>query len=315
MDLYFTADENLRELSGEEAWEAIDNFAQGQKEWDNPPNIISEQELASLRAQAKILFGNEKLKDLSNHMCLVHGFGQAFVVLSLFLEHWYQLGLCELYGVLLKSRELVCSDAAEIAVTPNDPSAEIYKNWGVTNIDSSSNSERIDAIISKLDSLGRDMKKLKKNVHAIQVGCQTCGGSHLDKECPLNEEVKSMEEVKYGEFDRPFPNNNRNDGRFNKGISGYGSHDQPSSAFGWLLEEIYVTWAQLEKKRTRPRLYTNYLKEKHTEIYVTWTQFGKKRDKIATLHEEAQKLHTVREDGVVIPCDGVKRFKRRRQTF
>ncbi|GKC90415.1 hypothetical protein Tco_1151064 [Tanacetum coccineum] len=42
------ADKNLRELSGEEAWEAIENFAQGQKEWDNPPNIISKQELANL---------------------------------------------------------------------------------------------------------------------------------------------------------------------------------------------------------------------------------------------------------------------------
>ncbi|GJW63901.1 hypothetical protein Tco_0115785 [Tanacetum coccineum] len=47
------------ELSGEEAWEAIVNFAQGQKEWDNPPNIISEQEVANLKAQAKRLFGNE----------------------------------------------------------------------------------------------------------------------------------------------------------------------------------------------------------------------------------------------------------------
>ncbi|GJQ93011.1 hypothetical protein Tco_0004150 [Tanacetum coccineum] len=45
MDLDFAADGNLRELSGEEAWEAIENFAQGQKEWDNPPNIISEQEV------------------------------------------------------------------------------------------------------------------------------------------------------------------------------------------------------------------------------------------------------------------------------
>ncbi|GJX58835.1 zinc finger, CCHC-type containing protein [Tanacetum coccineum] len=32
IDLDFTADGNLRELSGEEAWEAIDSFAQGQKE-------------------------------------------------------------------------------------------------------------------------------------------------------------------------------------------------------------------------------------------------------------------------------------------
>ncbi|GJY80689.1 hypothetical protein Tco_0493440 [Tanacetum coccineum] len=59
MDLDFAANENLRKLSGKEAWEAIENFAQGQKEWDNPPNIISEQEIANLKAQAKRLFGNE----------------------------------------------------------------------------------------------------------------------------------------------------------------------------------------------------------------------------------------------------------------
>nr|GEW69689.1 hypothetical protein [Tanacetum cinerariifolium] len=59
MDLDFAADGNLRELSGEEAWEAIENFAQGQKEWDNPLNIISEQEVANLKAQVKRLFRNE----------------------------------------------------------------------------------------------------------------------------------------------------------------------------------------------------------------------------------------------------------------
>ncbi|GJR14943.1 hypothetical protein Tco_0797595 [Tanacetum coccineum] len=52
---------NLRELSGEEAWKAIENFAQGQKEWDNPPNIIYEQEVANLKAQAKRLFRNENV--------------------------------------------------------------------------------------------------------------------------------------------------------------------------------------------------------------------------------------------------------------
>nr|GEU41485.1 hypothetical protein [Tanacetum cinerariifolium] len=66
------------------------------------------------------------------------------------------------------------------------------------NIDNNSSSEGIAAIVSKLDSLGRDMKKLKENVHAIQVGCQTCRRAHLNKECPINEEVKSMEETKLG---------------------------------------------------------------------------------------------------------------------
>nr|GEW32061.1 ribonuclease H-like domain-containing protein [Tanacetum cinerariifolium] len=61
MDLDFTTDGKLRELSGEEAWEAIENFAQGQKERDNPSNIIFEQEVANLKAQAKRLFRNENV--------------------------------------------------------------------------------------------------------------------------------------------------------------------------------------------------------------------------------------------------------------
>ncbi|GJT06315.1 hypothetical protein Tco_0840777 [Tanacetum coccineum] len=58
------------------------------------------------------------------------------------------------------------------------------------NIDSSSNSKGIAAIMNKLEKLGRDMKKLKENVHAIQVGCQTCEGAHLDKDCPLKRRSK-----------------------------------------------------------------------------------------------------------------------------
>ncbi|GKE73693.1 hypothetical protein Tco_1535734, partial [Tanacetum coccineum] len=62
-----------------------------------------------------------------------------------------------------------------------------------------SSSEGIIAIVNKLENLGRDMKKLKENVHTIQVGCQTCEGAHLDKDYPLNEEVKGMEEPSSGE--------------------------------------------------------------------------------------------------------------------
>ncbi|GJX88707.1 hypothetical protein Tco_0340721 [Tanacetum coccineum] len=71
-----------------------------------------------------------------------------------------------------------------------------------------SSSEGIVAIVNKLENLGRDIKKLKENVYAIQVGCQNCGGAHLDKDCPLKEDVKSIEEAKYGEFGRPSPFSN-----------------------------------------------------------------------------------------------------------
>ncbi|GJV44801.1 hypothetical protein Tco_1429337 [Tanacetum coccineum] len=63
------------------------------------------------------------------------------------------------------------------------------------SLSNSNNTDGLAAIVSKLDNLGRDMKKLKENVHAIQVGCQICKGPHLDKECPLNEEVKQVEEA------------------------------------------------------------------------------------------------------------------------
>ncbi|GJR75242.1 hypothetical protein Tco_0087607 [Tanacetum coccineum] len=53
---------------------------------------------------------------------------------------------------------------------------------------SNDSSMGIAAIINELDSIWRDIKKLKENEHAIQVGCENCGGAHLNKECPLHEE-------------------------------------------------------------------------------------------------------------------------------
>ncbi|GJR21808.1 hypothetical protein Tco_0970335 [Tanacetum coccineum] len=68
------------------------------------------------------------------------------------------------------------------------------------SIGSNSNNDGLAAIVSNLDNLRRDMKKLKENVHAIQVGCQICEGPRLEKDCPLSEEIKKVEEVKYEEF-------------------------------------------------------------------------------------------------------------------
>ncbi|GKD21978.1 putative reverse transcriptase domain-containing protein [Tanacetum coccineum] len=75
----------------------------------------------------------------------------------------------------------------------------LYQAWE-RNIGNSSSNDGLAALVNKLDNLGRDMKKLKESVHAIQIGCQICEGPLLDKDCPLNEEVKQVEEVGYGEF-------------------------------------------------------------------------------------------------------------------
>ncbi|GKB68460.1 hypothetical protein Tco_0929872 [Tanacetum coccineum] len=99
------------------------------------------------------------------------------------------------------------------------------KKWhdGTTsrNIGSISSKDGLATLVNKMCNLGRDMKKLKESVCAIQVGCQICEGPHLDKDCPLNEEVKQVEEVRYGEFGRTTPFNKYNGGKFHVGPPGY----------------------------------------------------------------------------------------------
>ncbi|GJR40274.1 hypothetical protein Tco_1215958 [Tanacetum coccineum] len=101
-----------------------------------------------------------------------------------------------------------------------DHSQKWHDRTSSRNVSSNSNTDGLTTIISKLDNLGRNMKKLKENVHAIQVGCQICEGPHLNKECPLNEEVKLLEEVKYGEFGLPAPFNRNNGAKFCVGPPG-----------------------------------------------------------------------------------------------
>ncbi|GJY21735.1 hypothetical protein Tco_0394301 [Tanacetum coccineum] len=129
--------------------------------------------------------------------------------------------------------------------------ADHSQKWhnGSTNRKVSNGSlDGIATITSKLDSLRRDMKKLKENVHAIQVGCETCKGARLNKECPLHEDIKSVEEVKYGEFGRPFPNNNGNGARYRIGPPGYYTRVDNRPPFG-------------EKKPSLEELMNKHLEE------------------------------------------------------
>ncbi|GJV69553.1 hypothetical protein Tco_1485062 [Tanacetum coccineum] len=103
----------------------------------------------------------------------------------------------------LNSQGLIPSMTHVQALTAIQTMADHSQKWhdgsSSRSIEGSS-SEGIATIMKKLENLGRDMKKLKENVYAIQVGCQNCRGAHLDKDCPLKEEVKSVKEAKYGEF-------------------------------------------------------------------------------------------------------------------
>ncbi|GJU70856.1 hypothetical protein Tco_1262261 [Tanacetum coccineum] len=76
--------------------------------------------------------------------------------------------------------------------TMADHSQKWHDRTTSRNIGSSSSNDGLAALVNKLDNLGRDMKKLKESVHAIQVGCQICEGPHLDKDCPSTRKLNKL---------------------------------------------------------------------------------------------------------------------------
>nr|GEZ20407.1 hypothetical protein [Tanacetum cinerariifolium] len=126
---------------------------------------------------------------------------------------------------LLDSQGPILGMTSTQALTAIQTMADHSQNWhdGTSSrgISSNGNADELVALVSKLDNLGHNKKKLKDNVHAIQVRNQFCKGPHLDNECPLNKEVKQVDEVNYGEFGHPIPLNGSNETKFCVGPPGY----------------------------------------------------------------------------------------------
>ncbi|GKF65349.1 zinc knuckle CX2CX4HX4C containing protein [Tanacetum coccineum] len=118
------------------------------------------------------------------------------------------------------------------------------------------------------------MKKLKENVHAIQVGCQNYGGAHLDKDFPLNEEVKSIKEGKYGKFGRPSPFSNG--AKYCVGLPGYYTRIDNRPSFG-------------EKRPSLEELRNKHLEEstRRRAEMEEWVKKLQENDEINTRNQSA----------------------------
>ncbi|GKE61763.1 putative reverse transcriptase domain-containing protein [Tanacetum coccineum] len=95
------------------------------------------------------------------------------------------------------------------------------------------------------------MKKLKESIYTIQVGCHICEGPHLDKDCPLNEEVKQVEEFRYGEFRRTTPFNGNNGGKFRVGPPGYYTKTDNRPLYGKKRQSLEELLAKHQEESTR----------------------------------------------------------------
>ncbi|GKD12673.1 hypothetical protein Tco_1197080 [Tanacetum coccineum] len=141
------------------------------------------------------------------------------------------------------------------ALTTIQTMADHSQKWhdGTTkrSIRGNSSNDGLAALVNKLDNPGRDMKKLMESVHAIQVGCQICEGPHLDKDCPLNEEVKQVKEVRYGEFGRTTPFNENNEGKFHVGPPGYYTKTDNHPPYGERRQSLEELLAEHQEESVR----------------------------------------------------------------
>ncbi|GKF48135.1 hypothetical protein Tco_0141386, partial [Tanacetum coccineum] len=67
-------------------------------------------------------------------------------------------------------------------------------------------------------------------------------------------------------------------------------------ALGWILEKIHMTWAHLEKKQTRLRLYTKNHEELFTQSLETASQ--PESDGVMTFMVTASEIQRRRQDVV-----------------
>ncbi|GJS53426.1 reverse transcriptase domain-containing protein [Tanacetum coccineum] len=151
----------------------------------------------------------------------------------------------------LLKRPLSKAEALTTIQIMADHSQKWHNGTTSRNIGRNSSKDGLAALVNKLDNLGRDMKKLKESVHAIQVECHICEGPHLDKDCPLNEEVKQVEEVRYGEFGRTTPFNEGNGGKFRVGPPGYYTKIDNRPSYGEKRQSLEELLAKHQEEYAR----------------------------------------------------------------
>ncbi|GJT66897.1 reverse transcriptase domain-containing protein [Tanacetum coccineum] len=194
-------------------------------------------------------------------------------------------GLSTMNHQLLDSQGLIPEMRHAEALTAIQTIADHSQKWHddttSRNIRSRSSKDGLAALVNKLDNLGRDMKKLQESVHGIQVGCQICEGPHLDKDCPLNEEVKQVEEI----------NNRPSYGEKRRSLEELLAKHQEESARRSTEMEVWIKKLQ-ENAEINTRNQSASLKNLETQI----EQLTKEIHSDRTLDSSSEQIKTITAD-------------------
>ncbi|GKA20069.1 DNA-directed DNA polymerase [Tanacetum coccineum] len=116
-------------------------------------------------------------------------------------------GLDVLTRQILDSRGAIPTKIATDAKVVIQEMAKYSQKWHNGTSSKSRSTKTSDGLATfqaQLNSLGREIKKVNEKVYVAQVGCELCKGPHYTKDCPLKEEVKTLEEAYYTQFGTPF---------------------------------------------------------------------------------------------------------------
>ncbi|GJZ47409.1 hypothetical protein Tco_0601241 [Tanacetum coccineum] len=131
---------------------------------------------------------------------------------------------------------------------------------------------------------------------AALVGCQICEGPHLDKDCPLNEEVKQVEGVRYGDFGPTTPFNGNNGGKFRVGPPGYYTKVDNRPPYGekrQSLEELLAKHQEESARRSTKMEIEQLTKEIHSDKTLSSSSEQIKTVIVDRETSELNKLHEV----------------------
>ncbi|GJT69427.1 hypothetical protein Tco_1028713 [Tanacetum coccineum] len=105
---------------------------------------------------------------------------------------------------ILYSKGAIPSKTVADAKVAIQEMAEYSQKWhnGTSRTRSTECSDGLGAIQAQLNNLGREIKKVNKNIYVGQVGYEQYKGLHYTKDCPLKEEGKILKY--YTQFGRPF---------------------------------------------------------------------------------------------------------------
>ncbi|GJU28075.1 reverse transcriptase domain-containing protein [Tanacetum coccineum] len=106
-----------------------------------------------------------------------------------------------------------------------------------------------------------NIPEVSKDAVMLRVGCQICKGPHPDKDCPLNEEVKQVEEVSDGEFRRTTPFNGSNGGKVRVGPPGYYTKIDNRPLYGKKRQSLEELLAKHQEESARRSTEMDLTKE------------------------------------------------------